>query len=93
MKTSQNNKSAAPVGYDAEVLSHCDAFEGPMTDGLRCSGVFLADGSMQNTCGDPCSFIMRKAGSGNPPFLTENMLINEIEKLMLRRSRGTLRKD
>lgn len=57
-----------------------------------CRAVLFADGTLINHCADPCSFVMRKAGSGEPPFLHESDLVAEIEKLMLRKSRSDLRK-
>lgn len=43
---------------------------------------------LKNGCDEPCSFVMRKAGYGDPPFLSADSIVKEIEKLMLRRSRS-----
>jgi hypothetical protein len=57
-----------------------------------CDATYWSDGTFYGSCGDPCSFVMKKAGSGDPPFLHSDDLMTEIENLMLRKSRGDFRK-
>jgi hypothetical protein len=33
-----------------------------------CCGVRYSDGSFENTCGEPCSWVMGKQGHGQPPW-------------------------
>ena len=73
----------APYGVDP--VSRCTCKKEYETK--PCDGVYWPNGSLTGGCGDPCSFIMRKSGAGEPPFLHDEALLEEMEKLMLRRAR------
>lgn len=84
--TSGMKKPSLPPLYAVEVVSRCvDSYDYGET---KCDAIYYADGTLRGGCADPCSFIMKKAGSGEPPFLHPEAITEEIEKLMLRKSRG-----
>lgn len=80
-----------PPVHRGTCISRCtyqDAFD--HDPDVKCSGVFWSNGTMTGGCGDPCSFVMRKAGAGEPPFLHNDDLVAEIMKVLLRKSRSTV---
>jgi hypothetical protein len=34
----------------------------------KCIARYLSDGTLVDSCGEPCSFVMQKGGAGDPPF-------------------------
>lgn len=59
----------------------------------RCEGRLWSTGEVTGSCGDACSFIMRKGGAGDPPFISDTDILDEQLKLLMRRSRGNVRYD
>lgn len=52
---------------DRKEISRCTSKYDYETE--QCQAVLLADGSIVGKyCGEPCGFVMQKAGHGNPPF-------------------------
>lgn len=39
-------------------------------DAYPCEAVRYNDGTMDKTCGEPCSWVMGKGGHGKPPWQT-----------------------
>lgn len=52
---------------DAVVVSRCIMhYE---YGAYKCHAALMSDGTIEGRyCGEPCSFIMKKAGAGSPPF-------------------------
>lgn len=65
-----------------ERFVRCDAKFGEE----RCEGYMNSNGSWFDTCGEPCSFIMKKSGSGDPPFLSDTEVLDEIRQILLRQN-------
>ena len=53
-------------------------------DQIPCDGRFLADGTFTGGCDDPCRFIMKKQGEGDPPFKSAEVqeVWNEAQRLL-----------
>lgn len=47
----------------------------------------FSDGVVTDTCGEPCSWVMKKSGHGHPPFLSDDQVIEEIRLVLMRQSR------
>lgn len=62
------------------IISKCDV--------KGCDGIHRFGDGITQGCGDPCSFVMRKAGAGVPPYISEETIVDEITLLLARRSRG-----
>lgn len=68
------------------LVSHCTGDKNyyPGEPRKRCDGVYWEDGKFTGGCNDPCSFVMRKGGSGDPDFLTAEGFMKELNFLLAR---------
>jgi hypothetical protein len=81
--------NGAEPPYNYRVVSRCiDSYNYGET---KCKAVHYSNGETRSTCGEPCAFVMRKAGAGHPPYLDRDTITEEIKKLLFRESRGTFR--
>ena len=71
---------------ESRVVNRCTYNEGGESE--KCHAVLYENGNLTESCGEPCSFVMRKAGSGDPPFLHSDDLVYEMYRLMMRKSGG-----
>jgi hypothetical protein len=74
------------MSQEFDVVSCCD---GKIDYESRpCEAKLLINGEIQGyTCGEPCSWIMKKSGHGEPPFLNPEHVLDEIKKLLQRSSK------
>jgi hypothetical protein len=66
---------------DKLLINRCDVAD--------CDGRMAYTGRQYGGCGEPCSYNMRKAGAGVPPFLASDSWIEELNRLVLRQSRNS----
>ncbi len=60
------------------VIWGCDGEHAP------CQAALMEDGSYSgHGCGEPCRWVMKKAGEGEPPFLSSEEALQEIKRITL----------
>jgi hypothetical protein len=62
------NKAKITNKCDGLIMSNWLSDDGS----YKCKAIRRSDGSIENGCGEPCSWIMGKAGCGIPPWESKN---------------------
>jgi hypothetical protein len=65
-----DHEKKSPITHRCDGRHSPDGASCPAEKTVACAGFRRSDGSLEQTCGEPCSWSMGKAGHGLPPWTT-----------------------